>query len=241
MIHLQGHQWPGDLMGKQGKTDDVLVFSVRRDTKCGECGCELSKGSLIRLEEGPGALCLSCADLDHLDFLAPGNAALTRRARKHSRLSAIVLRWSSARKRYERRGILAEPQAIDQAEAECLDDAEERAVRRERAQTKRQEQDQQYVAEFARQISQLYPGCPVDTARAIAAHACRKYSGRVGRSAAAKQFDPEPITLAVAAWVRHNRTDYDDLLAASEDRHEARRRVRADVDEILAEWAGEPQ
>ena len=48
------------------------------------------------------ALCLACADLDHLAFLPRGDATLTRRARAHSTLSAVVLKWSRARKRYER-------------------------------------------------------------------------------------------------------------------------------------------
>ena len=37
----------------------------------------------------------------------------------------------------------------------------------------------------------------------MAKHACEKYSGRVGRSAAAKSFDATAIDLAVKAHVRH--------------------------------------
>jgi hypothetical protein len=40
--------------------------------------------------DGPGPLCLTCADLDHLVFLGAGDAALTRRAKKASTLSAVV-------------------------------------------------------------------------------------------------------------------------------------------------------
>ena len=58
-----------------------------------------------------GALCLPCADLDHLVFLPSGDAALTRRAGKHSTLAAVVLKWSRARKRYERQGFLVEETA----------------------------------------------------------------------------------------------------------------------------------
>jgi hypothetical protein len=46
-------------------------------------------------------------------------------------------------------------------------------------------------------------------------HDCRKYSGRVGRSAMAKRLDPEAVFLAVQAFVRHRFTDYDDLLNAA--------------------------
>ena len=66
------------------------------------------------------------ADLDHLAFLAPGDTALTRRARKYSTLSAVVLKWSRARKRYERQGLLVEEAALQRADAECLNDAEAR-------------------------------------------------------------------------------------------------------------------
>ena len=226
-------------MGAAKKPKDLLVFFVRRDTQCGECGAELPKGSMITLEGDRGALCLPCADLDHLEYLPAGDAALTQRSRKHSRLSAIVLEWSRARKRYERQGILAEPEAIQQAEAECLGDAEQRERRRERAQRRREIIDRKYAADFGREIRRLYPRCPDATARKIAAHACLKYSGRVGRSAAAKRFHADMIDLAVAAWVRHNKTNYDSLLAAFHERHEARAMVRGDVGNVLAKWRGE--
>ena len=63
-------------------------------------------------------LCLPCAGLDHLVFLASGNAALTRRAGKYSTLRAVVVRYSRARKRYERQGILVEEPALVRAEEE---------------------------------------------------------------------------------------------------------------------------
>jgi hypothetical protein len=44
-------------------------------------------------------------------FLPAGDAALSRRARKASTLSAVVVRFSRPRKRYERQGILVEPKA----------------------------------------------------------------------------------------------------------------------------------
>jgi hypothetical protein len=62
--------------------------------------------------------------LDHLIFLPSGNAALTRRAGKYSTLSAVVLQWSRARKRYERQGLLVEEAALQRAQKECLADDE---------------------------------------------------------------------------------------------------------------------
>ena len=70
----------------------------------------------------------------------------------------------------------------------------------------------------------------------IAAHACRKYSGRVGRSLSAKALDESAIRLAVAAHVRHTETQYDDLLMEGQDRFDARARVRLKVEEILENW-----
>lgn len=81
------------------KPGEILAFFVRRDTKCGECGIELFSGSMLTLDKERGALCLSCADLDHLEFLASGDAAVTRRATKHSKLRAVVLQWSRSRAR----------------------------------------------------------------------------------------------------------------------------------------------
>ena len=85
---------------------DIKVFITTTEASCGECGEDLGRRAWITLVEDTGALCLSCADLDHLVFLPSGDAALTRRSRKHSTLAAVVLKWSRARKRYERQGLL---------------------------------------------------------------------------------------------------------------------------------------
>jgi hypothetical protein len=151
-------------------------------------------------------------------------------------LSAVVLKFSKARGRYERQGLLVEEQALDQAEAECLADAEARARRADRQRERQAELDQNYVEEFAKRVRKLFPLCPAEREVQIARHACRKYSGRIGRSAAAKSFDEAAVLLAVAAHIRHRETNYDELLAAESDRREARARVRYEVDEILRSW-----
>jgi hypothetical protein len=51
--------------------------------------------------------------------------------------------------RYERQGILAEVEAIAQAERECLADSEIRERRRERDAGRRIIEDQRFVAELA--------------------------------------------------------------------------------------------
>jgi hypothetical protein len=96
---------------------ELKVFISHRDSVCDECREELGRGAWLFLVDNR-ALCLACADLDHLEFLASGDTAVTRRARKHSRLCAVVLKWSRARRRYERQGLLVEEEAIARAEQE---------------------------------------------------------------------------------------------------------------------------
>lgn len=214
----------------------LLVFMLRRAAStCEECARELHRGNLIRLQDEK-ALCLECADLDHLEFLPRGDAAVTRRSTKYSKLWAIVLQWSRARNHYERQGILAEPEAIDQALAESEADSEERAQRREREAARRENLDRKYAGEFAEAIRQQFPRIPSGVEIKIAEHACLKHSGRVGRSAAAKSFEPKAVFLAVRAHVRHAYTDYDELLFKYDDRHLARERVADKVEAILNEW-----
>jgi hypothetical protein len=183
--------------------NEIRVFISHRESICGECGENLGTKAWITLIEDKGALCLSCADLDHLVFLPAGDAALTRRAKKLSTLSAVVLEWSRSRKRYERQGLLVE---------------------------------EEYVNRFAQRIRELFPRCPEGTEQAIAEHACLKYSGRVGRTAAAKALDEEAVRLAVIAHIRHEATSYDDLLAQGFERWEARAAVASEVQAILFQW-----
>ncbi|MEQ0599595.1 DUF2293 domain-containing protein, partial [Mycobacterium tuberculosis] len=177
-----------------------------------------------------------CADLGHLVFLPSGDAALTRRAKRASRLSAVVVRWSRARKRYERQGILVEAEALERAENECLADAEVRARRRERDEARRANEDLRLQAEFGAAIRTLFPNCPAGRAEAIARHAATRGSGRIGRSAAGRALDPEAVRLAVAASVRHIDTSFDELLMSGVDRETARHRVGEHVEEVLRDW-----
>lgn len=222
--------------GRTPQREELKVFITSRESRCDECKEDLGNKAWIVLKENKGALCLSCADLDHLVFLPSGDAAVTRRARKHSVLSAVVLKWSKARKRYERQGLLVEEPALRRAEIECLADEDARAQRRIRAADRRAALDVAYVEHFAKAIQQLYPRCPPETAQCIAEHACAKYSGRVGRSAAAKAFDEQAVRLAVVAHVRHVETPYDRLLMNGWERFEARHEVGETVQAVLADW-----
>jgi hypothetical protein len=220
------------LKERQSRPPDLVVISPLKDWTCTTCG---GGGEFLVMEQA-GPLCLSCADMDHLVFLPAGDAALTRRARRKSRLAAVVVRFSRSRGRYERRGILVEEAALERAEAECLEDEEARARRQLRDEKQRAAEDRRFQAELAREIARLFPGCPRKRAEEIARHAAIRGSGRIGRSAAARALDPEAITLAVLAAVRHTDTPYDALLMSGVGRAGARDRVRADVDRVLERW-----
>jgi hypothetical protein len=224
------------LRERQSRPPELVVVSPLRDWTC--AGCSATDGLLLMEEAGP--ICMRCAELDHLVFLPAGDAALTRRARQASRLSAVVVRFSRSRSRYERQGILVEEEALERAERECLADEEARARRREREAERRAAEDRELQARIACEIERLFPGCPGERAHAIARHTGARRSGRVGRTAAGRALDAEAIALAVAASVRHLDTRYDELLMSGTGRAEARERVRPEVERILDRWRQTP-
>ncbi|MHA6626167.1 DUF2293 domain-containing protein [Pseudonocardia sichuanensis] len=217
---------------RQNRAPDLLVIEPITDWTCTSCG---GTGGFLFMEDA-GPLCLTCTDLDHLEFLPAGDAALTRRAKKASGLSAVVVRWNRSRKRYQRQGILVEEAALQQAEQSCLADEDARLRRRERDRERRAAQDEQLAADMAAQIRRLFPGCPPQRAAAIAAHTAVRGSGRVGRSAPGRALDERALTNAVVASVRHEDTPYDELLMSGVPREDARERIRTRVDAVLDRW-----
>jgi hypothetical protein len=222
------------LAERQSRPPDLVVVSPIKDWTCTGCG---GSGELL-IMVGAGPLCMGCADMEHLMFLEAGDAALTRRAKRMSRLSAVVVRFSRSRGRYERQGILVEEDALERAEQECLADEHARARRRERDAVRRAERDLELQARMAEEIAHLFPGCPAQRAQAIARRAAARGSGRVGRSAAGQALDPGALELAVVASVRHEDTRYDELLMSGLERAEARKRVRDEVARALEGWRG---
>ena len=220
------------LADRQAKAPDLVVVSALREWTCASCS---GTGEFLFMEDA-GPLCLGCADLDGLVYLPSGDATLTRRAKKASGLSAVVVRFSRARGRYERQGVLVEEEALQLAEQACLEDEEARRRRRGRAEAARAETDVSFQAAFAEAIRRQFPGCPAERAQAIAAQAGTRGSGRIGRTAAGRALDAEAVALAVAASVRHIDTSYDELLMSGVPRTEARERVRDEVGEILDRW-----
>jgi hypothetical protein len=217
----------------QDAPPDLVVIQPVRDWACAECQ---GTGDMLIMDDA-GPLCLACADMDHLVFLPSGLTALTRRAKKASGLSAVVVRWSRTRKRYERQGVLVEEVALEQAEQQCLADEDARMRRRERDRLRRAAGDLELTANVAMEITRLFPRCPAERAVAIAQHTALRGSRRVGRSAAGKSLDEKAITHAVVASVRHEDTDYDALLMSGVSREDARDRTRRAVDRVLAAWA----
>lgn len=212
----------------------LVVVQPSRRKHC--AGCRRGPLSLLVLEDG-APRCLDCADLGHLVLLPRGDTALTRRAREESVLWAVVVRFNRRRSRYERQGLLVEEPALARAEARCLADAEARRRRRARDARRRAAEDERFAAAFASEIGRLFPGCPAERARAIAAHASARGSGRVGRSAAGRALTESAVTSAVVAAVRHVDTPYDQLLMNGVPRYEARRRIAPAVAGVLRGWA----
>ncbi|MEG3626123.1 DUF2293 domain-containing protein [Streptomyces poriticola] len=211
-----------------------VVYRPVKRRHCAAC----RRGPLpLLVLEGGTPRCLDCADLGHLVYLPRGDTALTRRSREESTLSVVVVRFHRRRGRYERQGVLVEEDALVRAEQRCLADAEARRRRRVRDAARRAAQDLRFTEAFAAEIQRLFPGCPEDRARAVAAHASVRGSGRVGRSAAGRALAETAVTSAVVASVRHLDTPYDRLLMSGVPRHEARRRIAAEVESVLRGWA----
>ncbi len=219
-----------------GDETPVVWISHKDGERCAGCGDDLGSGRFIQINRESGIRCMKCAGYGDLMFLASGNAALTRRATALSARHAVVVKFSRARKRNERQGVLVEEQAVERAQAACAADEAPRAEARQRRQVRDRIADEVYKERFAAEILRLFPGCPHSEADEIARHACEKYSGRVGRSASAKEFEPKAVELAVRARIRHRYTKYEELLSEGLTVAEARAEIRPDLDRICAEW-----
>jgi hypothetical protein len=105
----------------------VVVQPLKADWTCHRCS---SSGSLLMLENN-GPACLACVGLADLEFLPPGDALLTRRAKAKSQRHAVVVKFSRSRRRYERQGLLVEPEALQAARRELDEQRARRTTRLE--------------------------------------------------------------------------------------------------------------
>ena len=215
-----------------------IYLTKKEKLKCSDCKKPVLLGQAYVAEtENHRGTCLSCSPFAKSAFLEPGNAALTRRSKKHSSYCGILFAWNKRRKRFERKGQYVETKAIARAEIECKEDAEKRALKNEKAAVKRIAEDKIYVVEFSIAIRNRYPHCPKNREVAIAKHACEKYSGRVGRTANAKQFDGDMIDLAVEAHIRHKETNYDSQFNKGKTKRAIRSLVKEDITKVLHKWS----
>ena len=104
------------LAEKASRAPELVVIVPLNDAwTCHRCG---KSGDLLMMEN-PGPACLACVGLDDLTFLPAGDALLTRRAKANSARSAVVVRFSRTRRRYERQGLLVEPAALAKARGDA--------------------------------------------------------------------------------------------------------------------------
>jgi len=101
------------LVAKAGRAPELVVIQpLNTEWTCHRCG---GTGDFLMMENS-GPACLHCVSLDDLAYLPAGDALLTRRAKAESTRYAAVVRFSKTRRRYERQGLLVEPQALANAQ-----------------------------------------------------------------------------------------------------------------------------
>jgi hypothetical protein len=106
------------LVEKANRAPELVVISpLNTAWTCHKCG---GSGGLLVME-APGPACLRCVGLDDLAFLPAGDALVTRRAKAKSARHAVVVRFSKTRGRYERQGMLVEPQALPEVQDEVVE------------------------------------------------------------------------------------------------------------------------
>ena len=205
---------------KAGSEGEIVVFSVVRDSQCTECGAELWKGSLLRLE-GEKASARAVRILIVWSFCPPvmqrlhvgrvntqSSAPSLSAGRVRANAMSGRASWSSQKRFAARKRNHWRTRNAGTATGTIGRAAQDSGSRVRRC--------------ICDAIREQYPSCPTTAEKVIAEHACRKYSGRIGRTAAAKELSPEPIRLAVIAHIRHCHTNYDELLAVRGSRHGTR-------------------
>lgn len=214
------------------------VYLTKKETlSCERCKRPVKKGERFVAEsEDKRGTCFKCSPYVNAAFLKSGDAAMTRRSKKHSSFCGVEMAWNARRKRFERKGQYVEALAIEKAQKECEADANKRARSNAKAAIKRATEDKVFVESFAKAIKKRYPYCPKNREIEIAKHACEKYSGRVGRTAGAKQFDPEMIDRAVEAHIRHAETDYDNQFGKGKTKRNIRSEIKLEINLLLITW-----
>ncbi|KAI1455439.1 hypothetical protein F4805DRAFT_476777 [Annulohypoxylon moriforme] len=97
--------------------------------------------------------------------------------------------------------------------------------------------DDKMNADFSKSVLSQFPKIPEAEIPQVVGQAMQKHSGRVGRTGTLDLA--EKASLAVRAYIRHNYTDYDDLLKSGVSREDARAQIYEKVDMMVLEWGGE--
>ncbi|KXA91278.1 hypothetical protein AKJ57_01800 [candidate division MSBL1 archaeon SCGC-AAA259A05] len=178
---------------------------------------------------------------DGWDFLPSGDGALTRRVRKGPH-------WILMRKKHgysKPVGTIAPSDNIRKAREEL--GGEEGAKRREKAKKRGQKKREKRITrKLKKKIRQEFPNIPEKELEEVTSRARKK--GKVG-SADWVYFSPEEdeemslrraAKLAVKAHIRHNHTNYDQLLSRGVPKDEARLIVSGEIEKALEKWKKPP-
>lgn len=175
---------------------------------------------------------------DGYAFLPAGDPVLTRGVRKGSHF--VLMRkngkWS------ETVGTFAPEERIAEA-LEKHGSEEELSRRKESREQVQAAREERITRDFADAILRRFASIPGESLNRVIEHA--RTSRSVGRAAwlyFAGQANyrenlEEAAYLAVQAFVRHEYTHYDELMATGRDRRAARDAVRGKIDEMLDKWS----
>jgi hypothetical protein len=101
-----------------------------------------------------------------------------------------------------------------------------------RAATERR--DASLLATASSELHEKFPEMPEDQVKMVLKHGFKKNSGRVGRTSLIPLS--RKAVLAVIAHVRHKHTEYNKMLERGDERKDARRAVRKQIEIILRRW-----
>jgi len=179
-------------------------------------------------------------------LVPPGDAALTRRIKAAGDHYALIER--KGRKVFSR-GIWTAAASVEQIRAElAAERSTEGFAKKKQADARRREQAQaEYVEDFQAAILAFLAFHPIHSAlanqvaHAVAVHATPVGSGTVART---KRISIEQrAESAVIAWMRHQTTDYDDMVIprVKGERRDVRRTIAVGSRELLKQYRrGEP-
>jgi len=184
------------------------VFIPISDYKCEECGESLQKAVLFFFREDDKLICLKCAGLDLLVRPPDGDATIKPVVYEYSTQDTVSLGLATIKELIKDKGIPVP--VVDLKSAK-------------------------HKKRFATRIRELFPHFPAGEEHKIADYFCEAKSGRVGSSTSDKPLDTA-VKLAVAAYARHTRTNYDKDFIPGTDKFVARDKVIDKVIDVSTEW-----